>query len=78
MAWRADRKANDQAPRATRIVKHLFGLLGGFFALWGFGFLYAAIFEPTVAWPDATWRVDAVIAVACWALTFAIWRRVLW
>jgi uncharacterized membrane protein YeaQ/YmgE (transglycosylase-associated protein family) len=58
-------------------TKYLLGLVGGFFALWGFGFLYAAVFEPTVTWPDATWQIDAVMAVVCCAIAFVIWRRVL-
>jgi hypothetical protein len=62
---------------AAKITKHIFGLVGGFFALWGFGFLYAAVFAPTITWPDATWWIDAGMAAACWVIAFAIWRHVL-
>jgi hypothetical protein len=66
-----------RAPKTVKIVRHVLGLIGGFFALWGFGFLYAAVFAPTMIWPDATWWLNAIVVVACWAITFAIWRRVL-
>jgi hypothetical protein len=67
----------ERGPKTAKIVRHVLGLIGGFFALWGFGFLYAAVFAPTMIWADATWWLNAIMVGACWLITFAIWLRVL-